>query len=103
MPPPLQAIEKPANKIAAAVNRIASVRFRRSENGTPSNTAPNTTILPLHGDTGAWFAALAFAVMMSTVLPFPPLVRATEGALAETFEAVPLAELTLVANETVPA
>jgi hypothetical protein len=43
------------------------------------------------------------AVIVSSEIPFPPLVSVTEGALAETFEAVPLVELTLVVNETVPA
>jgi hypothetical protein len=42
-------------------------------------------------------------VIVNVEVPLPPAVSVTEGALTETDEAVPFVELTVVANETVPA
>ena len=49
------------------------------------------------------FAAFALGVIVSTEDPVPPSVSVTEGALADTLEAVPSVDLTLVVNVTVPA
>jgi hypothetical protein len=49
------------------------------------------------------FAAFALEVIVSTVDPVPPSVSVTAGALADTLEAVPSLDLTLVAKLTVPA
>jgi hypothetical protein len=51
---PPQDARKPTSEIAAAVSSITSTHFRRSVNGAPSSTAPNTTSPPLcHGIDGA--------------------------------------------------
>jgi hypothetical protein len=104
LPPPPQEIRKPASEIAIAVSSTIQTRLRRSVNGAPSNTAQNTTAPPLfHGRCGERFAALELAVIVNVVLPVPPLVSVTAGALAVTLAAVPLVELMEVVNETVPA
>jgi hypothetical protein len=41
--------------------------------------------------------------MVSKVFSPPPLISVTEGTVAETFEAEPLVEVTVVMKETVPA
>jgi hypothetical protein len=104
VPPLPQAMENPARVMAAAVSRTAITCLRRAANGALSRTAPSMIVPPLdHGATGEWFVAFALELIVRTVFPLPPLVRMTDGALAETFEAVPSSELTVATNETVPA
>ena len=104
LPPlPPQATSKPAAKIASAVNSTAIARFLRFANGAPSSTAPNITAPPLfHGSRGEWLAALVVVVIVRVEFPVVPEAKLIEGALAETADGVPLIELMLVANETVP-
>src|SRR6185437_226370 len=76
-------------------------RFRRKINGSPIKAAKNSAP-PLHGLAGA-LVACALAVIVTVEVPLPPAVRATGLAVAVTSAGVPLLELTLVVNETVPA
>ena len=100
---PLQAISKPAAEVASAVNSTASARFLRPVTGAPSSTAQNITAPPLfQGRRGEWLAALVVVVIVSVEFPVVLEAKLTDGALAETAEGVPLIELMLVANETVP-
>jgi hypothetical protein len=88
----------PTAEIATNISSIANPFLLRLVIGTPTS-ATNTSAPPLfHGTLGARFAALVVAVIVSVVLPVPPLVSVTEGALAEITP-----ELTLVANVTIPA
>jgi len=102
-PLPPQATSKPAAEIASAIRSTARARFLRRVNGAPNNTAQNITGPPrFHGSRGKWLAALVVVVIVSVEFPVVLEARLIEGALAETAEGVPLIELTLVANETVP-
>ena len=85
-PPPPQAISKPASEIASAVSSTAIARFRRKPNGEPSSTAQSMTAPPPFQCEGACFAALVVAEMVNVLVPLPPLVSVTEGALAPTNE-----------------
>jgi hypothetical protein len=97
--PDPQAISRPASEIASAVSSTAIARLRRRPYGAPSSTAQNITAPPLFQGTGACFAALVVAEIVSVLEPLPPLVSVTEGALASTARGVELVTLKL----TVPA
>jgi len=89
--------------IASAVNSTASNCLLRCANGAHSSTAQNITGPPsFHGSRGDRLAALFVAVMESVEFPVVLEAKLTEDALADTSEGVPLRELMLVANETVP-
>ena len=101
--PPLQATSKLAAAIARAVSSTASARSLRRINGAPSSTEQNITgPLLSHGIRREWLAALVVVVIVSVEFPVVVEAKLIEGALAETAEGVPLIEVMLVANETVP-
>jgi len=101
---PLQAVRNPVKEIAKAKRTSGIACLRQKARGIAIRTAQNSAApMPSHGAVGLWFAACASAVIVNLDVPVLPGAKVTELAAAVMFAAAPSVELTVVANETVPA